>query len=154
MFNSLRSSGQSAPNFWLNFQNGVNYQVAVQTPQYKMNSLDDLKNTPIVAPGLAQPQLLGNLASFERRESPIIVNHYNVQPVFDILANTQDRDLGGVAEDIQKAVQEFEPKPGFLRKCANAVGLGGWLDRHGWMKVPESKLPRGSVVQIRGQDDS
>ena len=70
MLISLSSSGQSAPNFWLNFQNGVNYQVAIQTPQYKMETLNDLRNTPIVAPGLAQPQLLGNLATFERRESP------------------------------------------------------------------------------------
>ncbi|MDR3402352.1 MAG: efflux RND transporter permease subunit [Chthoniobacter sp.] len=154
MLVSLSSSGQNAPNFWLNFQNGVNYQVAVQTPQYKMDTLDQLRNTPVVVPGLPQPQLLGNLASIERRESPVIVNHYNVQPVFDVLANTQDRDLGGVAEDIQKAVQEFEPKPSILRKCANAVGFGGWLDKHGRMKVPESKLPRGSVIHVRGQVDS
>src|SRR5213079_1278383 len=100
MLISLSSSGQASPNFWLNFQNGVNYQVAVQTPQYKMDTLNDLRNTPIAAPNLAQPQLLGNLAAIERRESPIIVNHYNVQPVFDVLANTQDRDLGGVAQDI------------------------------------------------------
>ncbi|MEI9892734.1 MAG: efflux RND transporter permease subunit [Chthoniobacter sp.] len=154
MLVSLSSSGQSAPNFWLNFQNGVNYQVAVQTPQYKMDTLDDLKNTPIVAPGLATPQLLGNLASIERRESPIIVNHYNVQPVFDVLANTQDRDLGGVAGEIQKVIQEYEPKPGLLRESATAIGLGGWLDQHGWLKVPESKLPRGSAIQVRGQVDS
>src|SRR5205823_1126112 len=64
MLVSLSSSGQAAPNFWLNFQNGVNYQVAVQTPQYKMDTLDDLRNTPVVAPGLPQPQLLGNLATF------------------------------------------------------------------------------------------
>jgi multidrug efflux pump subunit AcrB len=154
MLISLSSSGQSAPNFWLNFQNGVNYQVAVQTPQYKMDTLGDLMNTPVVAPGIAQPQLLGNLASIERRESPVIVNHYNVQPVFDVLANPQDRDLGGVAQDIQKVIGEFDPKPGVLRNMATAVGLGGWLDKHGWLKVPESKMPRGSVIQVRGQVDS
>jgi multidrug efflux pump subunit AcrB len=154
MLISLSSSGQSAPNFWLNYENGVSYQVAVQTPQYKMETLDDLKNTPIVAPGLAQPQLLGNLASFERRESPIIVNHYNVQPVFDILANTQDRDLGGVAGDMEKIIREYDPKPGFLRQAATFVGLGGWLDQHGWLKVPESKLPRGTTIAVRGQVDS
>ncbi len=154
MLVSLSSSGQSAPNFWLNFQNGVNYQVAVQTPQYKMDSLNDLENTPVVAPGLAQPQLLGNLASIERRESPVIVNHFNVQPVFDVLANAQDRDLGGIAGDIDKAVREFEPKPGFLRSTADAIGLGGWLDAHGWLKTPESKLPRGSFIKVRGQVES
>ncbi len=154
MLISLSSSGQSAPNFWLDFKTGVNYNVAIQTPQYKMETLDDLKNTPIAAPGLPQPQLLGNLASFERRESPVIVNHYNVQPVFDVLANTQDRDLGGVAGDIEKIVRNYDPQPSFLRNAATAVGLGGWLDQHGWLKTPESKLPRGSVINVRGQVDS
>jgi multidrug efflux pump subunit AcrB len=154
MLISLSSSGQSAPNFWLDFKTGVNYNVAIQTPQYKMETLDDLKNTPIVAPGLPTPQLLGNLASFERRESPVIVNHYNVQPVFDVLANTQDRDLGGVAGDINKIINEYSPKPSYLRRAATAIGLGGWLDKHGWLKVPESKLPRGSVIHVRGQVDS
>ena len=154
MLVSLSSSGQAAPNFWLNYQNGVSYSVAVQTPQYKMDTLQDLKNTPIIAPGLAQPQLLGNLASFERRESPVIVNHYNVQPVFDVLANTQDRDLGGVAGDIQKIVQEYDPQPSLLRNLATGVGLGGWLDQHGWLKVPESKMPRGSTIHVRGQVES
>src|SRR5438094_4723410 len=98
MLISLSSSGQTAPNYWLNFQNGVNYQVAVQTPQYKMDTLQDLKNTPVVAPGLPRPELLGNLATIERRESPVIVNHYNVQPVFDLLANEQGSDLMCVAD--------------------------------------------------------
>src|SRR5204862_8255969 len=97
MLVSLSSSGQNAPNFWLNFKNGVNYQVAVQTPQYKMDTLQDLKNTPVVAPNQPRPELLGNLATVERRESPIIVNHYDVQPVFDVLANVQGRGVGGVA---------------------------------------------------------
>jgi len=154
MLISLSSSGQSAPNFWLNFQNGVNYQVAIQTPQYKMDSLNALENTPTVAPGLPQPQLLGNLATIEHRESPVVVNHYNVQPVFDVLANTQDRDLGGVADDIQKIVRDYDPKPSFLREAATFVGLGGWLDSHGWLKVPESKLPRGSFINMRGQVES
>ncbi|PYJ54015.1 MAG: hypothetical protein DME83_00855, partial [Verrucomicrobia bacterium] len=67
MLISLSSSGQASPNFWLNFQNGVNYQVAVQTPQYKMDTLQDLKNTPVVAPNQPRPELLGNLATVERR---------------------------------------------------------------------------------------
>jgi multidrug efflux pump subunit AcrB len=125
MLISLSSSGQAAPNFWLNFQNGVNYQVAVQTPQYKMNTLQDLKNTPIVAANLPQPELLGNLATVEHRESPVVVNHYDVQPVFDVLANVQGRDLGGVADQIAKVVKEAE-----------------------------KKLPRGTFVKIRGQVDS
>jgi len=125
MLISLSSSGQTAPNYWLNFQNGVNYQVAVQTPQYKMDTLQDLKNTPVVAPNLPRPELLGNLATVERRESPVIVNHYNVQPVFDVLANVQGRDLGGVADEVAKVVNSFK-----------------------------SKLPRGTFLSIRGQVQS
>jgi multidrug efflux pump subunit AcrB len=125
MLVSLSSSGQNAPNFWLNFKNGVNYQVAVQTPQYKMDSLQDLWNTPVVGQNLPRPELLGNLASVERRESPVIVNHYNVQPVFDVLSNVQGRDLGGVADQVNKVVNEFK-----------------------------SKLPRGTFLSVRGEVES
>jgi multidrug efflux pump subunit AcrB len=125
MLVSLSSSGQNAPNYWLNFQNGVNYQVAVQTPQYKIDTLQDLKNTPVVAPNLPRPELLGNLATVERRESPVIVNHYNVQPVFDVLANVQGRDLGGVADQVNKVVNDAK-----------------------------SKLPRGTFLSVRGQVES
>jgi len=125
MLVSLSSSGQNAPNFWLNFKNGVNYQVAVQTPQYKMDTLQDLWNTPVVGQNLPRPELLGNLASVERRESPVIVNHYNVQPVFDVLANVQGRDLSGVADQVNKVVNEFK-----------------------------SKLPRGTFLSVRGEVES
>jgi CzcA family heavy metal efflux pump len=104
---SLASSGQAAPNYWLNFQNGVNYQVAVQTPQYRMGTLDELRNTPVSLSGTARPQLLGNLATVARSESPEIVNHYNVTPVYDVMANVQGRDLGGVGDDIQKVLDGF-----------------------------------------------
>src|SRR5438477_614881 len=122
MLISLSSSGQTSPNFWLNYQTGVNYQVAVQTPQYKMETLQDLKNTPVVAPNQPRPELLGNLATVERRESPIIVNHYNVQPVFDVLANVQGRDLGGVAGQVNKILDEIK-----------------------------KNLPRGTFLSVRGQ---
>src|SRR6266540_3489064 len=125
MLVSLSSSGQNAPNFWLNFKNGVNYQVAVQTPQYKMDTLQDLWNTPVVGQNLPRPELLGNLASVERRESPVIVNHYNVQPVFDVLANVQGRDLGSVADQVNKVIDEFK-----------------------------SKLPRGTFLSVRGEVES
>jgi multidrug efflux pump subunit AcrB len=125
MLISLSSSGQAAPNFWLNYSNGVNYQVAVQTPQYKMDSLQDLMNTPVIAPNLPQPELLGNLSTITREESPVIVNHYDVQPVFDVLANVQGRDLGGVAGDIQNYVSDAQ--------------------KH---------LPRGTQINVRGQVES
>src|SRR5438552_18199902 len=95
----------------------MNYQVAVQTPQYKMDTLQDLKNTPVVAPNQPRPEILGNLATVERRESPIIVNHYDVQPVFDVLANVQGRDLCGVADQINKILDQTKknlPRGTFL----------------------------------------
>ena len=154
LLTSLSSSGQASPNFWLNFQNGVNYQVAVQTPQYKMDSLNALLNTPIVAPGLAQPELLGNLARIERDASPVIVNHYNVQPVFDVLATAQDRDLGGIAADVGEVLGKFDPQPHWLRQLAVGVGLGGLLDKFHWLQTPPSKLPRGTFISVRGQAES
>jgi len=142
---SLSSSGQVAPAQWMNWTNGVNYQVAVQTPQYKMNSVDALLRTPIAAPqasvashtadspagssnlsnssigaapsqasaaygnpGMASgnPQLLSNLAGVERGVAPEIVNHYNVQPLFDVYANIDRRDLGSVGSAVEKIMDE------------------------------------------------
>jgi multidrug efflux pump subunit AcrB len=158
---SLSSSGQVAPNEWLNWNNGVSYGMAVQTPQYRMDSLAALMRTPISAPigavlsntatssagtagasnsavgsspsqnsaaygnpGAAAggPQLLSNLASVERGVSPEIINHYNVQPVFDVYANVDRRDLGSVGNGVEKIMREFS-----------------------------GKLPRGSSFDLRGQ---
>jgi multidrug efflux pump subunit AcrB len=105
MLISLSSSGQTAPNQWLNPQNGVNYNVAVQTPQYRVSSIDDIRRTPITSVSGGNTQLLDNLLSGVRRGlTTSLISHYNVQPVFDIFANTDLRDLGGVASDIQKIV--------------------------------------------------
>ena len=154
MLISLSSSGQAAPNYWLNYQNGVNYSVAVQTPQYNMDSLQQLKNTPIASSGNASLQLLSNLAAIERRESPVIVNHYNVQPVFDILASVQDRDLGGVADDVQTVLNRFDPRPHWVRSLAGSLGFEKLLDRFHLFETPPSKLPRGTTISVRGQVDS
>jgi hypothetical protein len=91
-----------APNQWLNPQNGVSYQIAVQTPQYRVDSFDAIGGTPATPSSDTSTQLLGNLASLERTHSTSVVNHYNGQPVFDVYANADQRDLGGVAADIQK----------------------------------------------------
>ncbi|HVY92244.1 MAG TPA: efflux RND transporter permease subunit [Bryobacteraceae bacterium] len=106
MLISLSSSGQIAPTQWLNPANGVSYGVSVQTPQTRMDSMDALRQTPISAPGRnAQPQLFENLLSSTKRTvTSGLLNHYNVQPVFDIYANTDRRDLGGVARDIQRVL--------------------------------------------------
>jgi multidrug efflux pump subunit AcrB len=108
MLISLSGSGQIAPNQWLNPVNGVSYSIGVQTPQVRIDSLDALRQTPIAPPGgQGVPQLLDNLLSGTKRNvTAVLLNHYNVQPVFDIYANTDRRDLGGVATDIQKVLDQ------------------------------------------------
>jgi CzcA family heavy metal efflux pump len=109
---SLSSSGQVAPNQWLNPTNGVNYTVAVQTPQYRVDSFDALQRTPISSLIGGAPQLLGNLATMSRGSSRAIVNHYNVQPTFDVFANVDERDLGGVANDIDRILKSIKVPKG------------------------------------------
>jgi len=119
---SLSSSGQTAPNYWLDPRNGVNYSVQAMTPQYKVSSMEDLNNTPVMAPGGEQPQLFGNLATVKRDLTMAVVNHYNVQPVVDVYASNDQRDLGGVANDIDRLVEDAR-----------------------------EHLPRGSQIIVRGQ---
>src|SRR5258708_5554204 len=119
-----------------------------------MGSLQELQNTPISAAANTAPQLLGNLASITRGESPVIVNHYNVQPVFDILASAQSRDLGGIADDVQKVLNQFDPQPNWIRSLAKSLHFDGILDKLHLFKVPPSKLPRGTTISVRGQVDS
>ncbi|MEH2066127.1 MAG: efflux RND transporter permease subunit [Nostoc sp.] len=118
---SLSSSGQAAINQWLDPKKGVSYTLAVQVPQYKLDSIDSLKSTP-VGNGQTAPQLLGNLASVRRDTVMQVVNHYNIQPVFDIYANSSGRDLGGVASDVNRIIADYQ-----------------------------KKLPKGSQINIRGQ---
>ena len=121
---SLSSSGQVAPNQWLNPQNGVNYQIAVQTPQVKIDTFEAMKRTPVTTLGGAsgRKQLLDNLATLERTTSATIENHYDVQPVFDVYASPDRRDLGGFASDISRIIDKAR-----------------------------STLPRGSTIDLRGQ---
>jgi multidrug efflux pump subunit AcrB len=160
MLISLSGSGQVAPNYWMNWANGVNYTVGVQTPQYKIDSLDSLLRTPVSVasnavntttagaamggnasvgaspsgssqaygnPGAiaGSTQLLSNLVTVERGTAPVIVNHYNVQPVFDVYANVDRRDLGGVGAEVEKIMQ-----------------------------VESAHLPRGTTFALRGQYDT
>jgi multidrug efflux pump subunit AcrB len=122
MFISLSSSGQIAPNQWLNPANGVSYQITVQTPQYRVDSFDALKLTPITGATNAAPQLLDNLVRLRRSNTMSIVNHYNVQPVFDVYANVDRTDLGSVATEVNRLVKEITPK-----------------------------LPQGTFIKVRGQ---
>jgi CzcA family heavy metal efflux pump len=122
---SLSGSFQTSPTFWLNPENGVTYNVAVQTPEYKLDSLQSLMNTPVDAPGAPAQQVLANLATVSPGVTPALVSHYNIQPVVDVYASVQGRDLGGVARDTRRIVSEFE-----------------------------KQLPRGSEIVIRGQVDT
>jgi multidrug efflux pump subunit AcrB len=119
---SLSSSSQTSPNFWLDPTNGVSYAVQVMTPQYKIPSIDALGRTPVTSPGVRRPQLLSNLATVDRTTSAGVVSHYNVQPTLDIMASVQNRDLAGVAGDVDKILADVQ-----------------------------SKLPRGTSIAVRGQ---
>jgi multidrug efflux pump subunit AcrB len=102
---SLAGSGTASTNFWLNYKNGVSYQVVTQTPQHRVSSIDELNRTPISSGTQAAPQLLTNVASLARTTTPLSLNHYNVQPVFDVLANVQGIDLGSVADQVERVVE-------------------------------------------------
>jgi multidrug efflux pump subunit AcrB len=120
---SLSGNAQLAPNYWINPQNGVDYPIIVQAPEYRMSSTVELLGTPVHAGGArAQNQLLTNVARLNRGATPSVVNHYNVQPLFDVYANVQDRDLGSVAGEVHRVLDDFR-----------------------------SKLPKGSFFETRGQ---
>ena len=104
---SLSGSAQTTPNFWLNPKNGVTYPVSVQAPQYRMTSLQDLMNTPVNDPAARMPQVLSNLVTLSPVARPAVVSHYNVQPVIDVYASTQGRDLGAVASDTLQVLDSF-----------------------------------------------
>jgi multidrug efflux pump subunit AcrB len=110
MLVSLSSSFQTAPNFWVNPKNGVNYSLAVQTPQRLVSSMSDLSNTVVTSADGTKSQLLGNLASFDRSIAPTIINHYNVQPVIDVLASVDGTDLNSVAQKVQTIVGSYKGK--------------------------------------------
>jgi multidrug efflux pump subunit AcrB len=119
---TLSGSFQVKPNFWLNTENGVEYPIVAQMPQYRIDSMSDLINVPITSSDTKMPQYLGGLARITPGQSPGIVSHYNVQPVIDIYGAVQGRDLGAVSSDIDRILQE-------TRKDA----------------------PRGSYAVLRGQ---
>jgi multidrug efflux pump subunit AcrB len=107
MLISLSASGQIAPNQWLNPLNGVSYGVNVQTPQYRIDSFDALQKTPVTPASSSSTILLRGIANLVRTTTPTIVSHYDVQPVYDVFANVDRRDLGGVAGDIDKILNEY-----------------------------------------------
>jgi multidrug efflux pump subunit AcrB len=122
---SLSGSFQTTPTFFLNWQNGVAYNLVEQTPQYSIQSLQDLQNIPITSTAATHPEILADVASITRSNEMQVLNHYNIRRVVDIYAAVQDRDLGGAGREIQRIVDS---------------------NRH--------LLPRGSFVTIRGQLDT
>jgi multidrug efflux pump subunit AcrB len=111
---SLSSSFQTNPNFWVDLVSGINYQLAVQTPQRLLSSLQDMQTTPvspstIPAEGsLPQPPLLENLAKFHRESTIAVANHFDVMPLYDVYAAPQGRDLFGISTDIHKIIEEHK----------------------------------------------
>jgi multidrug efflux pump subunit AcrB len=103
----LSGSTQTQPTFWLNPKNGVSYPISAQTPEYQISSMTDLENIPVTgASGTGGVQVLGGLGPIKREFSSAVASHYNIQPVVDIFATTQGRDLGGVGHDIQKLIKD------------------------------------------------
>jgi multidrug efflux pump subunit AcrB len=119
---SLASSTQVAPNYWIDPHNSVDYPVSVQTPQYRVDSTSELLRTPIHAGARPASQLLTNVGQLGRDTTASVVNHYNVQPLYDVYANVQDRDLGAVAKDVDRVLAEYAPR-----------------------------IPKGSFIETRGQ---
>ncbi len=107
---SLSSSYQVSPNFWTDPASGIPYQMAVQTPEYRTDSLSDVENTPLLVAsnGASAPNLLSNVATLKRRALQLVASHENTQPTYDVMANVQDRPLGGLEADITPIVQDLQ----------------------------------------------
>ena len=107
---SFSNSSIVNPNYWLDPVTRLGYPITVQTPQYRISNLEALLNTPISSPSSKSSPLLRNLAKVERRITPAVINHVNIQPVFDVYANVHGISLGKVARNIQKVIDSLKPK--------------------------------------------
>ena len=119
---ALSGSFQTTPTFFLNWQNGVQYNLVTQTPQYRIQSLQDLQNTPITSPTMVRPQILSYVASIARGNEMQVLSHYNIRRIVDIYGAVQDSDLGTVGREVNRIVGENQ-----------------------------KLLPRGSFFRVRGQ---
>jgi multidrug efflux pump subunit AcrB len=120
--NLLSGSSQLTPMFFLNYRNGVNYNMVAEAPQYDIQSLNDLQNVPLSSPNSKQPEILADVAKISRSTEMQTVNHYNIRRTLDIYGGVQGRDLGTVSTAIGKIVANNE-----------------------------KSLPRGTFVHVRGQ---
>ena len=119
---SLSGSFQTAPSFWIDPKSGTQYSVTTQTPQFRMENLNDLGNTPLSAGVGGTPQILSNIATIHRSVAPAVVTHYNATPTLDIYGSVQDMDLGYVSTQINKIIA-----------------------------AAQKDLPKGSKIVMRGQ---
>jgi len=122
VLNTLSGSMQVTPMFFLNQKNGVNYNLVAQVPPYRMQSIGDLENIPIQAPGGRHSEILGDLATLSRSREMEVISQYNIRRVVDIFGTVQDRDLGAVSRDVEKVVAKVR-----------------------------TDLPRGTFITVRGQ---
>lgn len=122
MVTTLSGSGQVAPTFWLNRSNGISYPVVIQTPQIQIANISDLSNIPVSGVSGDSQSILGGISLLKRNFADAVVTHDAIQPSFDIYADTEGRDLGSVASDIQKVISQSA-----------------------------DSLPKGSSIQLRGQ---
>lgn len=122
---ALSSSGQTAPSFWLDPKKGVQYSVAVQTPQHRLDSISALGAIPVGAGTGGEPSVLANVAEFSRQRGATNITHYNAMPTYDVLANVSGRDLGSVSASLRTLLAGYE-----------------------------AKLPRGSTLTLKGQTES
>ncbi len=118
---NLAGSSQVAPTYWLNPANGISYSVVMQAPQYNLDSLSDLANLPVSSGTNNNQQLLGGIASFNRTTRNAVVSQYDIQPMVQINATTQDTDLGTVAKEVRRVIAETETD---LPKGTKVVLLG------------------------------
>jgi multidrug efflux pump subunit AcrB len=118
---SLAGTSQVAPTYWLNPQNGVSYAVAIQTPQYRVDTLGALENLPITSANAETPQVLGGVADINRTATNSVISQYDIQSMVQIFATREGRDLGAVAADVQKIIDEAKPD---LPKGSTAIMLG------------------------------
>ena len=117
---NLAGSSQVAPTFWLNPQNGVSYPIVIQAPQYRLDTLNALANLPIGGAG-GTSQVLGGVASFTRTTGNAIVSQYDIQPLIQINAATQGRDLGSIATDVRRVIADTAKQ---VPKGSSVVLLG------------------------------
>jgi CzcA family heavy metal efflux pump len=121
---SLSGSGQVQPNYWVDPNMGISYLVETRTPTYKLDDIASIERLPLTSPQVQGLQLLSNVAKVERGVTAEVANHKNVQPTYDVYANVQGRDLGSVADEINKVLQEYRAK----LKPGNTIDMRGQVE--------------------------